>query len=457
MESTNFDAVIVGAGTTGLVAAKFLAEKGFKTLVVELKGEDEIGNKVCGDAISKEYFEKIPLGEPPDYAIDGYIKGAKIFSPDEKTVWTVPGEGYMLNRKGFGKWLYNLARDAGAEFSFNTRALGPVVKDGRVVGITVRKNGNVKTINAKLVVDASGVAYIIRRGLPKSWAVSEPLDPRDTAVAYREIRLLKEPLEDDEYIRIYVSQEKAPGGYWWLFPYKGGQKVNLGLGVQGGVGHREPMWYFNKYLAPRFPGKVLHAGGGIVPTRRPLDTMVANGFAAAGDAAYQVNPVHGGGIGSGMLGGYLLALNATRALEAGDTSEKELWKYNVDFMNAYGAKQAALDVFRIFLQSLTDEEINYGMANKIIKEEDLLEASLKGDLKISALDKLGRVIRALGRPSLLPKLKIVADYMKRVKEAYRNYPSSPEDFPAWRSEVKRLFEEYKKEILPRATHANISS
>ena len=449
--------MIVGAGTTGLVTAKFLAEKGFKTLVVELKNEDEIGNKVCGDAISKEYFEKIPIGEPPDYAIEGYIKGAKIFSPDEKTIWTVPGEGYMLNRRGFGRWLYNLAKDAGAEFYFNTRALGPVVKDGNVVGITVKRSGNIQTINAKLVVDASGVACVIRRALPKSWAIAEPLDPKDTAVAYREIRLLKEPLEDDEYIRIYVSQEKAPGGYWWLFPYKGGQKVNLGLGVQGGVGHREPMWYFNKYLAPRFPGKVLHAGGGIVPTRRPLDTMVTNGFATAGDAAYQVNPVHGGGIGSGMLGGYLLALNASKALEVGDVSEAELWNYNVDFMNAYGAKQAALDVFRIFLQSLTDEEINYGMTNKIIKEEDLLEASLKGDLKISALDKLGRVIRALGRPSLLPKLKVVASYMKKVKELYKNYPRSPSAFPMWRNEIKKVFEEYKKEITSKVIRADISS
>ena len=452
-----YDAIIVGAGTTGLVTAKFLAQKGFKTLVVELKDENEVGDKVCGDAISKEYFEKIPIGEPPEYAVEGRIKGAKIYSPDEKTVWTVPGEGYMLNRKGFGQWLYNLARDAGAEFSFRTRALGPIVKDGKVTGITVRKDGKVESLNAKLVIDASGVAYVVRRGLPKTWPVSEPLDPKDTAVAYREIRLLDKPLEDDEYIRIYVSQEKAPGGYWWLFPYKGGQKVNLGLGVQGGVGHKDPMWYFNKYLAPRFPGKVLHAGGGVVPTRRPLDSMVANGFGTAGDAAYQVNPVHGGGIGSGMLGGYLLALNASKALEEDDVSESSLWHYNVDFMNAYGAKQAALDVFRIFLQSLSDEEINYGMANRIIKEEDLLEASLKGDLKISALDKLGRVIRALGKPSLLSKLKTVADYMKEIKEMYKNYPQTPEGFPEWRKRVRELFEEYKRELGHGINRASISS
>ena len=440
-----YDAIVVGAGTTGLVAAKFLAEAGYKTLVVDLKGEEEVGTKVCGDAISEEYFEKIPIGEPPEEATEGRIEGAKIFSPDESVVWTIPGKGYMLNRKKFGEWLYSLAKEAGAEFSFKTRALGPVVKDGKVVGITVKRNGKVETLNSRLVVDASGVAYVIRRALPKSWPVSEPLDPKDTAVAYREIRLLDTPLSDDKYIRIYVSQEKAPGGYWWLFPYSGGKKVNLGLGVQGGVGHKDPMWYFHKFLAPRFKGEVLHAGGGVVPTRRPLDTMVADGFAAAGDAAYQVNPVHGGGIGSGMLGAYLLAKNAVKALEDEPTAEA-LWGYNKDFMDAYGAKQAALDVFRIFLQSLSDEEINYGMRNKIIKEEDLLKASLEGELRISAVDKLGRVIRALGKPSLLPKLKVVSDYMKEIRELYKNYPESPSEFEEWRKRVKEVFESYKKEL-----------
>jgi len=443
-----YDVVVVGAGTTGLVAAKFIAGKGYKVLVVDIRSEDDIGNKVCGDAISKEYFEKIPIGHPPKYATEGEIVGAKIYSPDEETVWTVPGEGYMLNRRGFGKWLYSLAKEAGAEFSFETRALGPIVKDSKVVGVTIRKGDKVESVNARLVVDASGVVSIIRRGLPKSWPVSEPLDFKDTAVAYREVREVKEQVTDDKYIRIYVSQEKAPGGYWWFFPYPGTKKVNVGLGVQGGVGHKDPMWYFHKYIEPRaeFEGsKVLHAGGGVVPTRRPLDSMVADGFAAAGDAAYQVNPIHGGGIGSGMLGGYLLARVAVKALEE-EPTEENLWQYNIDFMEAYGAKQAALDVFRLFLQSLSDDEINYGMKNKIIKEEDLLEASVKGDLKISKTDKIMRVVRALGKPSLLAKLKVVADYMSQVKDMYKNYPRSPEEFGDWRKKINEIFDNYKKEL-----------
>ncbi|UXD21645.1 dehydrogenase [Ignicoccus pacificus DSM 13166] len=443
-----YDVVVVGAGTTGLVAAKFLAEKGYKVLVTELKSEEELGNKVCGDAISKEYFEKIPIGYPPKEATEGEIVGAKLYSPDEKTIWTVPGEGYMLNRRNFGRWLYSLAKDAGVEFSFETRVLGPIVKEGKVRGVTVRRKGKVETIEARLVIDASGVVSIVRRALPKTWSVSEPLDLKDTAVAYREIREVKEQVPDEHYIRIYVSQEKAPGGYWWLFPYPGTKKINVGLGVQGGVGHKDPMWYFHKYLAPRpeFQGsKVLHAGGGVVPTRRPLDSMVANGFAAAGDAAYQVNPIHGGGIGSGMLGAYLLAKTAIKALEE-EPTEENLWHYNIDFMNAYGAKQAALDVFRLFLQSLSDDEINYGMKNKIIKEEDLLEASLKGKLEIKTADKIMRVIKALGKPSLLAKLKVVADYMGEIRELYKNYPQSPQEFPQWREKVKRVFEEYKKEL-----------
>jgi len=46
-----FDALVVGAGTAGCLAAKTLAEASLEVCIVETKRREEIGEKVCGDAL----------------------------------------------------------------------------------------------------------------------------------------------------------------------------------------------------------------------------------------------------------------------------------------------------------------------------------------------------------------------------------------------------------------------
>lgn len=116
------------------------------------------------------------------------------------------------------------------------------------------------------------------------------------------------------------------------------------------------------------------------------------------------------------------------------------------YIQRYGAKQASLDLFRRFLQRLSDDDIDYGMRKKVIKEEDLLTASEKGDLQLSVAEKATRVIAGLGRPSLLMKLKSVAEYMKKIKEHYAEYPSNPEDLMKWKSVTDSLILEFNKTI-----------
>ena len=65
--------------------------------------------------------------------------------------------------------------------------------------------------------------------------------------------------------------------------------------------HPNPKAIFNEHVAPLFKNSTLiHAGGGIVPTRRPIWSLVHEGILLIGDAGCTVNPIHGGGIGSGM-------------------------------------------------------------------------------------------------------------------------------------------------------------
>ncbi|RLI10984.1 NAD(P)/FAD-dependent oxidoreductase, partial [Candidatus Bathyarchaeota archaeon] len=146
-----------------------------------------------------------------------------------------------------------------------------------------------------------------------------------------------------------------------------------------------------------------------------------------------------GGIGQSLLGGSLAGEVASDALEKGDTSLEALWAYNVQFMRLMGARNAELDVFRLFLQNLTDDEIEYGMRKKLITERELAMVSEGRSLSVGTLGRLSRALRAIGRLGFLRRLARVLDLMKAVRAHYEAYPQDPSGFGAWKKKADELF------------------
>jgi digeranylgeranylglycerophospholipid reductase len=169
--------------------------------------------------------------------------------------------------------------------------------------------------------------------------------------------------------------------------------------------------------------------------------MVGNGVIIVGDAACQVNPIHGGGMGPSMIGGALAGKTAARALEVGDVSREGLWSYNADFIRDYGAKQAGLEIFRVLLQHLSDEDLNYGMNYRLLTEEDVLKASLGEGAHFTVTEKARRAFRGIKKLSVLKKLARASRLMREVKAWYGSYPSSPKDFDEWRAGATEIFAE----------------
>lgn len=448
----SYDVVIVGSGIAGASLAYFLRKSGFKTLILDVKPFERVGDKPCGDAIGKHHFSELGLEAPPDEFLEGYVMGIDVYSPSEKIRYRVLGEGYEVHRVKYTKYLLSEAIKEGVDFWGETQGVEPLVKDEFVVGVTVWVKGKGKQeVSSKILVDASGMARSIVRRLDSRWPVREDIDQKDLNIAYREVRRLKKEVDEPEILRIYVSKKIAPGGYWWFFPYsKERNVVNVGLGVQGGMNYPNPKDLLYQHVISREEfrdSEVVEAGGAAVPTRKPIKTLVWNGVAVTGDAAYAVNPVHGGGKGSAMLASWCISKSIMHALEVGNPSAGNLWEANICFNKRYGAKQAALDIFRLFLQRLSDEDLEYGMSRKIIKEEDLNEVSLKGDLELSVVEKAMRLLAGLSRPSLLFKLRRVAHYMNDVKRLYINYPERPEGLARWYEEVEKLYSRFMEEVL----------
>ncbi|MFX1519216.1 MAG: geranylgeranyl reductase family protein [Promethearchaeota archaeon] len=443
----NYDCIIVGAGTGGTIASRTLAMKDYNVILIDRKKKEDIGNKVCGDAIGKHHFDSlnrlIGLRYPTKEECEANIDGIDVISPDKETILKIRGEGYMINRIKFGQRLLEAAIATGVEFLDTTSVISPLYKGKFVRGVLTRSldSGTKKEIHGHVVIDASGVTTIIRRKIQNN-KVEKHVHNEDTILCFREIRKLAREIEDPNFCKIYLTQSIAPGGYVWIFP-KGKTTANVGLCVQNVTNNPHPrrQLYEHVLSAPLFGrSEIIHKGGGIVPTRRPIWSQVENGLLIVGDAACQVNPLHGGGIGPSMIGGYLAATTVDLALENGDATERGLWDYNINYMKDYGAKQAGLDLFRLFLQHTADKELNYGMRHHLLKEEDILLASLGEDLVIDLTEKEKRLFKGIRKLELLNRLQKISTKMKEIKQLFQNYPD-PERFEAWKAEVETIYKD----------------
>jgi geranylgeranyl reductase family protein len=448
-----FDAVVVGAGTAGCLAAKTTAEAGLRVCLIERKRREEVGEKICGDALGEHHLKTLGLEKPQSGELEKRIEGIRIYSPDLETVFTIEHEdfvGYMLNRRLFGQWLLKKALDSGAVLLDSTQYANLMVDKGFANGVMAK---NLKTresvrLEGKVVVDASGFLGAVRRGLPTGMGIETEVANEDVEACYREIRQLKQETEGSKYCEIYLNQKICPGGYTWIFP-KSGAKVNAGLGVcmLGKFPNPKTQFYRNILTKPLFEGSLLLNGGAWYdPTRRPLDNMVGNGVIITGDAACLVNPIHGGGIGPSMLSGSLAGKTIIEALEMGDVAQKSMWNFNLRYMEMYGGKQARLDIFRLLLIASQDGDLNYGMNYRLLTEEDVLKAGLGEDFHLKITETARRVFKGLKRLRFLNKLRLTVGMMKQVKAHYESYPETPEDFEKWRIRTEALFKEAESKV-----------
>ncbi len=449
-----YDVIVVGAGTAGCLAAKTIAEKGLKVCLIEKKQREEIGEKICGDALGEHHLKFLNLEKPTGGELEAKIDGIKIYSPDENTVFTIADKdfiGYLLNRRLFGQWLLKKATDKGAFLQDNMNFRSPILEKNAVVGINAKnmKTGKVSEIRSKVVVDASGYLGMVRKQLPAELGIDRDIANQDVEACYREIRQLKQETENTRFCEIYLNQKASPGGYIWIFP-KGGARVNVGLGIcmRGNFPNPKQQLYSTAFKKPIFDDSlILTAGSWFDPVRRPLDNMVSNGVMLVGDAASLVNPIHGGGIGPSMLSGYFAGRQIIEALSEGEPTKEALWGYNKKYIDTYGKKQGTLDIFKMFLLSCSDEDLNYGMNEKLMTEDDVLKAGMGDDFHLNITETAKRVFRGLRRVGFLNRLRLTVTMMRGLSAHYNTYPTTPEGFESWRMQTVKLIENARAKLV----------
>jgi hypothetical protein len=100
----------------------------------------------------------------------------------------------------------------------------------------------------------------------------------------------------------------------------------------------------------------------------------------------------------------------------------------------------------MFLLSCGDEDLNYGMNEKLMTEDDVLKAGLGDDFHLNITETAKRVFRGLRRVGFLNKLRLTVTMMRQVGAHYNNYPTTPQDFEPWRLKTVKLFGEARQKL-----------
>jgi digeranylgeranylglycerophospholipid reductase len=322
--SPRYDVVVVGAGPAGSVAARIAARSGLSVLLIEKR--QEVGSPVrCAEGIG--HAALVPFLAPSSRWIASTVDKAVITTigpSGSETVRAEGGCGYILERRVFDRVLAQEAAKSGAHLAVKCAATGLLMESGVVRGVRVRGLGGETDVEARVTIAADGVESQVGR-----WAgLNTTLPLRDTMTC---AQYLLAGIDIDPTCCYYViGEEVAPGGYGWVFP-KGARCANVGLGVQADLsGTVSPMEYLQRFIEDRphlAAGSPVTLVVGGVPVALPPASIVTGGLLLVGDAARQVDPLTGGGIGTGMAAAGIAAEVAAAAIAENDVSATRLSEY----------------------------------------------------------------------------------------------------------------------------------
>ncbi len=371
-QTEEYDIVVVGGGTSGTFAAGKAASEGLEVAVLERKSEEEGGHVACGDAVHNPFNEEefpgpFDMEEVAERSgVDFNIEKGEYWDEElgvKKVVDFADNPGNVVDRYEWGQALLDQAAEQGAEIYYDTVA-NDAIQDGKVEGVEAVSNGNPVRFEADLVIDAGGALSVMQDFVDfdeldvEGGTHFENPNYQQFGSAYREIVETEQPVDYDDAIVVKPVPGADTGmAYYWYFP-RTSTEINVGLGFQMSEEPLEMPGIIQEDLEnrPEYDGAWLKKTlgtedklGSALGLRRPLDSAVAPGYIAVGDAAGMVSPTTGKGITGAAISGHSAGRIATEAVSEGDVSEERLWEHNHYIFSEHGegAKLAAQDVLNV--------------------------------------------------------------------------------------------------------------
>jgi digeranylgeranylglycerophospholipid reductase len=323
------DVLVIGAGPGGGNAALQCARQGLSTKLIE--DHSAIGTPVhCGECISDLACDNLNL-DLPEHVISKRVHGIRVIFPDG-TEKCLTEEGYVLEKHLFERWIADKAVEAGASMhlSHKLSSMDRVEEDGRFVGWKCDGKGEQFPIQAKVVIDASGVAAVCSKVV--NIDEDTPLNTMGKVVAGMQYELLEVPT--DGYLDFYIWPKYAEKGYLWMIPKCDG-RANVGLVTEDrprtkkaldefiGITHFKEL----EQVPPPWKEKGNPAFGGTIPISGPFENTHYDGLMLIGDAAGFTSPLFEGGSHLALKSAVYAAETAAAAIAEDDVSAERLAIY----------------------------------------------------------------------------------------------------------------------------------
>lgn len=415
MSDDAFDAIVVGAGCAGSIAAYVLAKAGKSVLVVE-RGNFAGSKNMTGGRIYAHSLKKIFPDFEESAPLERRITHEKIsfLAPDSNFTIDFTGEGlgragkdaYSVLHAQFNPWLAEQAENAGADFVYGIRIDDLIVRDGRVCGVKAGED----ELEAHVTILADGCNSLLAQ---KIGLAQEP-ELVQMAVGAKEVLELPSEVIEDRF-------NCNPGeGASWLFAgdsthgHVGGgflytNKNSISLGIVATLSDlvtaEMPVYQmledFKNHDAVRpliKNAKMIEYSGHLVPEGgyHMIPKVVGDGVLVTGDAAmlcinlgYSVR-----GIDFAIASGEMAGEAAIKALDAGDISKVGLGKYANLLKNSFVLKD--LEQFQKFPHTMESTKHLFKGYPEMVRDMMLAMFVVDGKPVEPIRKKLMRPVKEIG-------------------------------------------------------------
>ena len=358
----DFDAIVVGAGCAGTVAAYELAKAGKSVLLIErgnyAGAKNMTGGRIYGFALKDvfpDFEEEAPLERKITHERISLMTSDANFTVDFSSDKMLESgrDSYSVLRGPFDQWLASKAEDAGAEAIYGI-AVEELLKDdtGRITGVRAGED----EITADVVILCDGVNSLLT-----GQAVGAKRPPaHGIAVGIKEVIELPASVitdrvltgSDDEGAAWLFAGDSTKGTFGGGFMYTNKESISLGIvaGIEDTMTKGQaPVYQMLEDLknhpavAPLIRGgKVVEHSGHMVPEGgiNIMPELIGDGVMLAGESAmmcinlgYQVR-----GMDFAVAAGMHAGREAAKALDAGDTSKTGLSGYVTALENSFVLK-----------------------------------------------------------------------------------------------------------------------
>lgn len=350
------DVTVVGGGPGGLAVAETLARAGVSVVVLEQSREIGSPTRTSGGSFIREIAA---LGIPKDMYHP--IRRGRFVSPNDAAVFEYrePAACVIDVRRVF-QFLAERAAFAGARIQVNSQVTGPIIEDGRVIGVQVRDGRSKEvTLRSGIVVDASGY----RSSVSKEAGLHHGFRRFGVGAEYD----LYAPDYDQDEAVLIVGSRVAPAGYAWAFPWGAG-RVRVGVGIIHADSRADPSEHVDRLVreADSFGlnlrgAQPIEYHFGLIPSEGLCERLVGDGILAVGDAAGQASALVGEGIRWAIKAGRMAGEVAADGIRIRDYSRRFLVRYEDRWRREHGANLRIAYEINKKIAAWTDDEWDKGV------------------------------------------------------------------------------------------------